>query len=262
MRQGSNIRHLCATLWIFLPKGLKIICWSRFHRLLWGLKTKGDLWKVEQCDLSCICWQCQHVLYWFEISIHEAFWWFPPASFGARMQSASAGFMRNTPHSPGLSHKVWELFIEYLAHSSFKDFTPANCFYWGINYEFHSSKYCVCARFAWVQVFNQPLACHKWSVGPASGVGTMPPSRSTLTARWSLLFRFNAFWICLSIFCSFFFLQHHVLQYGLQIRDLTGYSVKGCVNTDFYPKLFTLCSFIHSFIHSLSTLSDWAGTGC
>lgn len=40
------------------------------------------------------------------------------------MQSAHAGSVLNTPHSPGLLHKVWELFIEYLAHSSFKDFAP------------------------------------------------------------------------------------------------------------------------------------------
>lgn len=59
------------------------------------------------------------------------------------MASVPAGFMFNTPHSQGLLHKAWELFIEYLAHSSFKDFAPANCFYWGINYEFHSSKYSV-----------------------------------------------------------------------------------------------------------------------
>lgn len=59
------------------------------------------------------------------------------------MPSVPAGFMFNTPHSQGLLHKAWELFIEYLAHSSFKDFAPANCFYWGINYEFHSSKYSV-----------------------------------------------------------------------------------------------------------------------
>lgn len=30
-------------------------------------------------------------------------------------------FLHN-PHSQSLLHKAWELFIEYLAHSSFKDF--------------------------------------------------------------------------------------------------------------------------------------------
>lgn len=45
-------------------------------------------------------------------------------------------FFLHNPHSQSLLHKALELFIEYLAHSSFKDFAPANCFYWGINYVF------------------------------------------------------------------------------------------------------------------------------
>lgn len=110
----------------------------------------------------------------------------------------------------------------------------------------------------WVQVFNQNLACHKWTVGPA------PRAGATRYIYFDSIFsfRFYTFRICPWIVFSSFFVHHHVLHYGLHKRDLTGYSVKGCVNTDFYPKLFTLCSFIHSFIHSLSTLSHSAGTGC
>lgn len=100
-------------------------------RSLWGLNAKvwseegriiGLVMQREQADANA-CWQCDRVsISVWNIRVHAACGWFPLSSFRMRMQSAPAGFMHNTPHSPGLLHKVWELFIEYLAHSSFKDF--------------------------------------------------------------------------------------------------------------------------------------------
>lgn len=55
-----------------------------------------------------------------------------------RMQAILAGLMFSpTAHIlKAYCTKHGSFFIEYLAHSSFKDFALANCFYWGINYEF------------------------------------------------------------------------------------------------------------------------------
>lgn len=70
----------------------------------------------------------------------------------------------NNPHSRSLLHKAWEPFIEYLAHSSFKDFAPANCFYWGINYEFQSSKCSVPKLRVFRCLISLLFPCHKWRV--------------------------------------------------------------------------------------------------
>lgn len=55
----------------------------------------------------------------------------PPAPRKIIKITPNVVFPLSSPASQSLLHKAWELFIEYLAHSSFKDFSLANCFYSG-----------------------------------------------------------------------------------------------------------------------------------
>ena len=73
-------------------------------------------------------------------------------------------FPQQPTFSKPIAQSTRAFFIEYLAHSSFKDFAPDNCFYWGINYEFQSCKYSVPK----IRVFRCWTCflclCHKWRV--------------------------------------------------------------------------------------------------
>lgn len=163
----------------------------------------------------------------------------------------------NNPHSRSLLHKAWEPFIEYLAHSSFKDFAPANCFYWGINYEFQSSKCSVPKLRVFRCLISLLFPCHKWRVCQMIRLQDWRCYEIYIyiyTVHYCCWFcHYSHKSLLLQLFLKTFmnmsaiyldFLKYHVLPYGL-IKKWTSYRVNGCINItlDSY-------SFIHPFTHT------------